>query len=119
MLIIFFIQAVDVSRPEYEPSNTDILYADGIASSSGLLAYTDFLLPNSHHSSASIDNDSQLEIVPRFAQIKLHKCLFGLLEVPGYLIYEIEGLIHHAFVNINQRLKIRVHYACLGRHLCT
>jgi hypothetical protein len=37
-------QAVDISRPEYELSDMDILYADGITSSNGL-ASTDISFP--------------------------------------------------------------------------
>ena len=36
---------VDICRVEYEPSNMDILYADGITSSNGL-ACIDFLFPH-------------------------------------------------------------------------
>lgn len=39
--IIFSIQAINILRTDYEPSNLDILYAEGVTSSNGL-ACVDF-----------------------------------------------------------------------------
>jgi hypothetical protein len=43
-LVVWNVQAVDISRTEYELSDMDILYADGITSSDGL-ASTEFTFP--------------------------------------------------------------------------
>lgn len=40
------LQAVDILKMDYEPSDLDILYAEGVTSSNGL-AYVDFSFPQS------------------------------------------------------------------------
>lgn len=44
--IFFSLQAVDILRTDYEPSDLDILYAEGVTSSNGL-ACLDFSYPQS------------------------------------------------------------------------
>lgn len=36
LLTIYPLQAIDVTKVDYEPSDTDIMYAEGITSSNGL-----------------------------------------------------------------------------------
>jgi len=49
----FGFQAVDMLRPDYVPSDVDILYAEGVTSSNGL-ACLDFSFPQP---AAGIDTD--------------------------------------------------------------
>ncbi|KAJ0961059.1 hypothetical protein J5N97_000960 [Dioscorea zingiberensis] len=64
----FLERIVDISRQEYEPSDLDILYADGITSSNGL-ASTDFIFP---HSACDIDGADQEETRLRYQLIRVH-----------------------------------------------
>lgn len=58
------LQVVDMSRIEYEPSDIDILYADGISSSNGLM-HTNFQFPPAAYSGRSIDDDDLQETLLR------------------------------------------------------
>ncbi|KAG6502735.1 hypothetical protein ZIOFF_035022 [Zingiber officinale] len=60
----FLERVVDMSRIEYEPSDIDILYADGISSSNGLM-HTNFQFPPSAYSGRSIDDDDLQETLLR------------------------------------------------------
>lgn len=64
-----FLQVVDISRMEYEPSDMDILYAEGITSSNGL-AYTDFQFPQSAYDT-TIDEADQHDPLLRFVSHSL------------------------------------------------
>lgn len=44
--IVFLFQAVDILKTDYEPSDVDILYAEGVTSSNGL-SCVDFSFPDS------------------------------------------------------------------------
>ncbi|RWW77975.1 hypothetical protein BHE74_00013824 [Ensete ventricosum] len=67
---------VDISRIEYEPSDIDILYADGITSSDGL-AYTEFHFPPLSCAGSSIDDDDQLDPLFRYQLIRVHSKVLG------------------------------------------
>eukprot|EP00268_Persea_americana_P056627 TRINITY_DN6702_c1_g1_i3.p1 TRINITY_DN6702_c1_g1~~TRINITY_DN6702_c1_g1_i3.p1 ORF type:complete len:843 (-),score=116.60 TRINITY_DN6702_c1_g1_i3:316-2844(-) len=68
----FLERVVDISRVEYEPSNLDILYADGITSSNGL-AHTDFEFPQSAYDATmdEADQHDPLRFVPYHLESKL------------------------------------------------
>ncbi|KAF6166519.1 hypothetical protein GIB67_005381 [Kingdonia uniflora] len=66
----FLEQVVDISRPDYEPSNADILYAEGITSSNGL-ACTDFSFPQSRRD-GYIDAADPHEPLLRYQLIRVH-----------------------------------------------
>lgn len=59
-----FPQAVDISRAEYEPSQLDILFADGITPSNGL-ACTDFVFPPTAGSTSGFDGEEHHEALIR------------------------------------------------------
>lgn len=67
-LIVFcfcFCQAAEILRTDYEPSDIDILYAEGVTSSNGL-ACVDFSFPQSAHdedSDTADQHDSSLRWV--------------------------------------------------------
>lgn len=61
-----FFQAVDISRVEYEPSDLDILYADGIMSSNGL-ACAEFIFPHAASEGSCDDDVSQQDTLARWA----------------------------------------------------
>lgn len=44
--IVFLFQAVDILKTDYQPSDVDILYAEGVTSSNGL-SCVDFSFPDS------------------------------------------------------------------------
>lgn len=68
----FLERVVDISRADYDPSDTDILYANGITSSNGL-ACTDFIFPQGASSENGIDGDDQQDTHPRYYQlIRVH-----------------------------------------------
>ena len=72
-------QAVHISRAGYEPSQLDILYAEGITSSNGL-TYTDFVFPQSTASTSGFDCDDNLEPLIKyvvFPRIELLICSHG------------------------------------------
>ncbi|CAA6657751.1 unnamed protein product [Spirodela intermedia] len=60
----FLERAVDISRAEYEPSQLDILYADGITSSNGL-ACTEFIFPPSAGTISGFDGEEHHEALIR------------------------------------------------------
>ena len=66
LLLSSRLQVVDISRTDYEPSDLDILYAEGVTSSNGL-ACVDFSFPHSA-SDDTVDtadqHDSLLRWVP-------------------------------------------------------
>uniref|UniRef100_A0A803PF54 Uncharacterized protein n=1 Tax=Cannabis sativa TaxID=3483 RepID=A0A803PF54_CANSA len=64
----FLERAVDILRMDYEPSDLDILYAEGVTSSNGL-ACVDFSFPQS--SSEDIEAD-QLDSLTRYQLIRVH-----------------------------------------------
>ncbi|XP_058069206.1 extra-large guanine nucleotide-binding protein 1 [Magnolia sinica] len=66
----FLDRVVDISRMEYEPSDEDILYAEGFTSSNGL-AYTDFLFPQSAYDS-TVDAADQHDPLLRYELIRVH-----------------------------------------------
>ena len=59
----FTLQAVDVLRTDYEPSDLDILYAEGVTATNGL-ACVDFTFPHSA-SDDNIDTADQQESLLR------------------------------------------------------
>ena len=68
---VFQMQAVEISRTDYEPSDMDILYADGINSSNSLTCM-DFSFPK------STQDDSLRSVLPFFSLIisyMIKKCL--------------------------------------------
>ncbi|RZS25824.1 hypothetical protein BHM03_00059100, partial [Ensete ventricosum] len=62
---------IDISRAEYEPSDMDILCAEGINSSNGV-TYTDFQFPCLAYVGSSIDDDDQQEALLRYQLIRVH-----------------------------------------------
>ncbi|KAL7193189.1 hypothetical protein ACSBR2_024907 [Camellia fascicularis] len=71
----FLERAVDILRQDYEPSDVDILYAEGVTSSNGL-ACLDFSFP---HSAPDIDMDTadQHDSLLRYQLIRLQARGFG------------------------------------------
>lgn len=57
-MLLLILQAVDISRVDYEPSDTDILYADGI-NFSNAVACTDFHFPQPSAGSSNDEHDQQ------------------------------------------------------------
>ncbi|XP_008792615.2 extra-large guanine nucleotide-binding protein 1-like [Phoenix dactylifera] len=73
----FLEQVVDICRVEYEPSDMDILYADGITSSNGL-ACTDFFFPCLAGDGNGNDVDDHLDtLLIRYQLIRLHTKSLG------------------------------------------
>lgn len=66
----FLERIVDLSRADYEPSNSDILFAEGITSSNGL-SCVDFSFPHSTNDDA-IDSFDQNESLLRYQLIRVH-----------------------------------------------
>lgn len=56
-MLSFTFQACDILRTDYEPSDLDILYAEGVTSSNGL-ACVDFSFPQTH-SDDNIDDQHE------------------------------------------------------------
>lgn len=71
----FLERVVDISRTEYEPSNMDILYAEGTSSSNGL-SYTDFLFPQSLYD-RNVDDEDQHDPLLRYELIRVHAKSLG------------------------------------------
>ena len=65
-----WLQAVDILQADYEPSDLDILYAEGVTSSNGL-ACVEFSFPQS--ADDDIDTSDPQVSLPRYAF--LHLCL--------------------------------------------
>lgn len=65
----FLERAVDVLQPDYEPSDLDILYAEGLTSSNGL-ACVEFSFPQSAEDD-DIDMSDQLSSLPRYQLIRV------------------------------------------------
>lgn len=66
LFVFVTFQAVDILRMDYEPSDLDILYAEGVTSSNGL-ACVDFSYPQSASEDiidASDQHDSLTRLVP-------------------------------------------------------
>ncbi|KDP31845.1 hypothetical protein JCGZ_12306 [Jatropha curcas] len=66
----FLERAIDILRTDYEPSDLDILYAEGVTSSNGL-ACLDFSFPQSA-SDDKFDGDDQHDSLLRYQLISLH-----------------------------------------------
>lgn len=60
--LFFLLKAVEIARPDYEPSDMDILYADGITSSNGI-SCMEFSFPKPVHFSVlgPVDQTEPLE----------------------------------------------------------
>ncbi|KAF8405100.1 hypothetical protein HHK36_009998 [Tetracentron sinense] len=71
----FLERIVDISRADYEPSDVDILHAEGITSSNGL-ACMDFSFPQSAHDDI-IDTADQHDPLLRYQLIRLHARSLG------------------------------------------
>ncbi|KAL5206063.1 hypothetical protein ABZP36_034272 [Zizania latifolia] len=67
----FLDKAVDISRPEYELSDMDILYADGITSSDGL-ASTDFSFPQLALDGRGVDEPDPQDTLLRYQLIRIN-----------------------------------------------
>ncbi|GAB2282544.1 hypothetical protein Dimus_017085 [Dionaea muscipula] len=65
----FLDRAVDILREDYEPSDLDILYAEGVVSSNGL-ACTEFSFPQSAQGESS-DSSNQLDSLLRYQLIRV------------------------------------------------
>ena len=59
MLWCLVVQAADVLQPDYEPSDLDILYAEGVTTSNGL-ACVEFSFPQSADDDNDISDHSSL-----------------------------------------------------------
>ncbi|KAG9440807.1 hypothetical protein H6P81_020972 [Aristolochia fimbriata] len=66
----FLEQVVDIAKMEYEPSNADILRAEGVTPANGL-ACTDFTFPCSPYDDID-DNDDQHDPLLRYQLIRVH-----------------------------------------------
>lgn len=71
----FLERAVDISSPDYVPSDLDILYAEGVTSSNGLSSM-EFSFPRSAHDTDS-DNADQLDSLLRYQLIRVQARGFG------------------------------------------
>ncbi|KAL3526720.1 hypothetical protein ACH5RR_011376 [Cinchona calisaya] len=71
----FLERMVDILRLDYEPSDVDILYAEGVTSSNGL-ACADFLFPEPAYEENPDDGD-QLDSLLRFQLIRVQARGFG------------------------------------------
>ncbi|XP_021725447.1 extra-large guanine nucleotide-binding protein 1-like [Chenopodium quinoa] len=65
----FLERVVDILQPDYEPSDLDILYAEGVTSSNGL-ACVEFSFPQS--ADDDIDSTDQHGSLPRYQLIRVH-----------------------------------------------
>lgn len=72
----FLDRAVEISRTDYEPSDTDILYAEGITSSNGL-ACMEFSFPKLPQDSCVDPADQRSGRDPRFQLIRVHPRSLG------------------------------------------
>ncbi|XAR59503.1 hypothetical protein NMG60_11015358 [Bertholletia excelsa] len=71
----FLDRAVEISRTDYEPSDTDILYAEGITLSNGL-ASMEFLLPKAAQDSF-MDATEQKDTMLRYQLVRVHASSLG------------------------------------------
>ncbi|KAA8545919.1 hypothetical protein F0562_020630 [Nyssa sinensis] len=71
----FLNRAVEISRTDYEPSDTDILYAEGITSTNGLTSM-EFSFPNSTQDSFLCSAD-QIDPLLRYQLIRVHASSLG------------------------------------------
>uniref|UniRef100_A0A5B7C8P6 Extra-large guanine nucleotide-binding protein 1 n=1 Tax=Davidia involucrata TaxID=16924 RepID=A0A5B7C8P6_DAVIN len=71
----FLNRAVEISRTDYEPSDMDILYAEGITSSNGL-ASMEFSFPKSTQDSFLSSSD-QIDPLLRYQLIRVHASSLG------------------------------------------
>ncbi|KAK3136898.1 hypothetical protein QOZ80_5BG0444560 [Eleusine coracana subsp. coracana] len=67
----FLDKAVDISRPEYELSDMDILYADGITSSDGLVS-TEFSFPQLSLDAQGVDEPEPQDTLLRYQLIRVN-----------------------------------------------
>ncbi|KAI9180038.1 hypothetical protein LWI28_000515 [Acer negundo] len=73
----FLERAVEISRPIYEPSDVDILYAEGITSSNGLSSM-EFSFPKSTQESfVEVDASDQNDPLFRYQLIRVHARSLG------------------------------------------
>ncbi|XP_056160762.1 extra-large guanine nucleotide-binding protein 1-like [Syzygium oleosum] len=72
----FLNRAVEISKEEYEPSDMDILYAEGITSSNGL-ASVEFSFPTPAKSDGNIDSIDQHYSMMRYQLIRVHPRSLG------------------------------------------
>ncbi|KAL3722473.1 hypothetical protein ACJRO7_034791 [Eucalyptus globulus] len=72
----FLEQAVEILKEEYEASDTDILYAEGITSSNGL-ASMEFSFPTSSKADGYIDSIDQHCSMMRYQLIRVHPRSLG------------------------------------------
>ncbi|XP_056160757.1 extra-large guanine nucleotide-binding protein 1-like isoform X1 [Syzygium oleosum] len=72
----FLERAVEISKEEYEPSDMDILYAEGITSSNGL-ASMEFSFPTPAKSDGYIDSIDQRYSKMRYQLIRVHPRSLG------------------------------------------
>ncbi|KAL8116185.1 hypothetical protein AgCh_022615 [Apium graveolens] len=71
----FLNRAVEISRTDYEPSDMDILYAEGISSSNSI-ASVDFSFPKSLNDSF-IDGSDQDSPLQRYQLVRIHSSSLG------------------------------------------
>lgn len=72
----FLDKAVEVAKVEYEPSDTDILYAEGISSSNGV-ASVDFTFPRTAHDAYLESSDQQDMASAQYQLIRVHTKSLG------------------------------------------
>lgn len=74
LLSFLVLQAIDVLTPDYEPSDLDILYAEGVTSSSGL-ACLDFSFPQTA-AEENLDPSDHLDSLLRFSLVLM--CVYNI-----------------------------------------
>ncbi|XP_047316379.1 extra-large guanine nucleotide-binding protein 1-like [Impatiens glandulifera] len=72
----FLERIVDILKPDYEPSDVDILYAEGVTLSNGL-ACVDFSFPQSAPDDDDIDSGDQHDFMLRYQLIRVQARSFG------------------------------------------
>ncbi|GAB4853945.1 Extra-large guanine nucleotide-binding protein 2 [Ancistrocladus abbreviatus] len=72
----FLDRAVEIAKVDYEPSDTDILFAEGITAATNQLACMDFSFPRTGHD-ASTDTVDQQDPSARYQLVRVHAKSFG------------------------------------------